>query len=89
MAYLILMKPSLLMDIETGNANSGFPKKFLKVYTFAFPDYLGSRSPQIRTKNFKNYTSILTIVNLRNRLNASPPVNLFELFCVWQYTLLT
>ena len=31
----------------------------------------------MRTKNFKNYFSILAIVNYRNRLNASHPLIFF------------
>ena len=33
-----------------------------------------NRSPKIKTKNIKNYSSILAIVNHRNWLDDSPPL---------------
>ena len=46
--------------------NSEFPKTF-------FGGYLCNRSPKIKTKNMKNYSPILAIVNHRNWLDDSPP----------------
>ena len=38
-----------------------------------FVEYLCNRSPKIKTKNFKNYISMLTIVSHRNWLDVSSP----------------
>ena len=40
-----------------------------------FVEYLCKRSPKIKTKNIKNYSSILAFVNHRNWLDDSPPLN--------------
>ena len=37
-------------------------------------EYLCKRRPKIKTKNVKNYSSILAIVNHRNWLDDSPPL---------------
>ena len=42
---------------------------------FTFVEYFCKRSPKIKTKNIKNYSSILAIVNHRNWLDDSPPSN--------------
>ena len=51
-----------------------FPKTFFGGYLFAFVEYLCNCSPKIKTKNIKNYSSILAIVNHRNWLDDSPPL---------------
>ena len=55
--------------------NSEFPKTFFGGYLFVFVEYLCSRSPKIKTKNIKNYSTILAIVNHRNWLEDSPPLS--------------
>ena len=50
--------------------------KLLKYwYLFAFVEYFCNRSLKIKTKNIKNYSSILAIINHRNWLDDSPPLN--------------
>ena len=51
-----------------------FPKAFFGGYLFVFVGYLCNRSLKIKTKNIKNYSSILAIVNHRKRLDDSPPL---------------
>ena len=55
--------------------NSEFPKTFFGGYLFVFVEYLCNRSLKIKTKNIKNYSSILAIVNHRNWLDDSPPLS--------------
>ena len=43
---------------------------------FVFVEYLCNRSPKIKTKNIKNCSSILAIVNHRNWLDDSPPLTM-------------
>ena len=45
-------------------------------YLFVFAEYLCNCSLKITTKNFKNYSSILAIINHRNWLDDSPPLRL-------------
>ena len=40
-----------------------------------FVEYLCNRSHKIKTKNIKNYSSILAIVNHWNWLDDSPPTD--------------
>ena len=40
-----------------------------------FVEYLCKRSPKIKTKKIKNYSSILAIVNHQNWLEDLPPLN--------------
>ena len=54
--------------------NSEFPKTFFGGYLFVFVEYLCNRSSKIKTKNIKNYSSILAIVNHWNWLDDSPPL---------------
>ena len=54
--------------------NSEFSKSFLGGYLFVFVEYLCDRSSKIETKNTKNYSSILAIVNHRNWLDDLPPL---------------
>ena len=61
--------------------NSEFPKFFFGGYLFVFVEYLCNRSPKIKTKNVKNYNSILVTVNHRNWLDDSPPLTK-NFFCV-------
>ena len=51
-----------------------FQKLFSGGHLFVFVEYLCKRSPKIKTKNIKNYSSILAIVNHRNWLDDSPPL---------------
>ena len=55
--------------------NSEFPKTFFREYLFVFVEYLCNCSPKIETKNIKNYSSILAIVNYRNWQDDSLPLN--------------
>ena len=57
---------------------SKFPKTFFGGYLFVVVEYLCKRSPKIKTKNTKNYSSISAIVNHRNWLDDSPPLNMFQ-----------
>ena len=43
-------------------------------HLFVFVEYLCKRRPKITTKNIKNYSSILAIVNHWNWLDDSPPL---------------
>ena len=66
-----LVKPSFLLEIQTGKTNSGFPRNFLR-------RYLCNRSPEMRTKNLKNFILSLAIVNYQSWMDASvvsPPAN--------------
>ena len=49
-------------------------KIFIGGDLFVFAEYLCKRSPKIKTKNIKNYSSILAIVNHLNWLDDSPPL---------------
>ena len=51
-----------------------FQKLFSGGHLFVFVEYLCNRSPKIKTKNIKNYSSILAIANHRNWLDDSPPL---------------
>ena len=55
-----------------------FQKLFWGGHLFVFVEYLCNRNPNIKTKNIKNYSSILAIVNHRNWLNDSPPLSDFS-----------
>ena len=52
-----------------------FHKLFSGGHLFAFVEYLCNRSPKIKTKNIKNYSLILAIVNHWNWLGNLPPLN--------------
>ena len=52
-----------------------FQKLFSGGHLFVFVEYLCNRSPKIKTKNIKKYSSILAIVNHWNWLDDSPPLN--------------
>ena len=56
--------------------NSEFPKGFFRGYFFVFAEYPCKRSLKIKTKNVKNYSLILAIVNHRNWLDDTPPLKL-------------
>ena len=49
-------------------------KFFFGGYLFVFVEYRCKRSPKIKTKNIKNYSSILAVVNHGNWLDVSPPL---------------
>ena len=54
--------------------NSELPKTFSGGHLLVFVEYLCKRNPKIKTKNIKNCSSILAIVNHRNWLDDSPPL---------------
>ena len=58
------------------NKTQSFQKLFSGRYLFVFVEYLCNHSPKIKTKNIKNYGSILAIVNHRNWLDDSPSLRL-------------
>ena len=58
------------------NKTKSFQKLFVGGYLIVFVEYLCNRTPKIKTKNIKNYSSILAIVNHRNWLDDLPPLNL-------------
>ena len=60
------------------NKTQSFQKTFSGGYLFVFVEYLCNRSPKIKTKNIKNYSSILAIVNQWNWLDDLPPLNHFD-----------
>ena len=64
-----------LLQLWREEQNSEFPKTFFGGYLFAFVKYLCNRNPKIKTKNIKNCSSILTIINHWNWLDGSPPLN--------------
>ena len=51
------------------NKSQSFQKYFFGGYLFIFVECLCNRSPKIKTKNIKNYSSILAIVNHLNWLD--------------------
>ena len=57
-----------------------FQKLFSGGHLFVFVEYLCNRSPKIKTKNIKKYSSILAIVNHRNWLYDSPPLKIEDLY---------
>ena len=57
------------------NKTQSFQKLF-GGYLFVFVKYLWNRSPKIKTKNIKNHSSILAIVNHRNWMDDSPPLRM-------------
>ena len=56
--------------------NSEFPKTFCRgdIFLYLLNIFNCNRSPKIKTKNIKNYSSILAIVNHRNWQDESPPL---------------
>ena len=70
-------RPNSLENCGFGGKNKtqSFQKLFVRGYLFVFVEYLCNRSPKIETKNIKNYSSILAVVNHRNWLDDSPPLN--------------
>ena len=68
-------KRPLFLKIQAVRTISEFPFFFgLSVYRL-FVVYLSKRSPRIRTENFKNFVSIVTIVNYRKRQDAQSPLS--------------
>ena len=61
-----------------------FQKLFSGGHLFVFVEYLCNRRPKIKTKNIKNYSSILAIVNHRNRLDDSPPLKTAEVVPIFK-----
>ena len=70
-------RPNSLENCSFGRKNKtqSFQKLFLGGYLFVFVKYLCNRSLKIKTKNIKNSSSILTVVNHRNWLDDSPPLS--------------
>ena len=62
------------MVLAGKNKTQRFQKLFSGGHLFVFVEYLRNRSPKIKTKNIKNYSSILAIVNHWNWLDDSPPL---------------
>ena len=60
--------------VLAGRTKLRVSKNFFRGYLFVFVEYLCNCSPKIKTKNIKNYSSTLAIVNQRNWLNDSPPL---------------
>ena len=58
------------------NKSQSFQKYFFGGYLFIFVECLCNRSSKIKTKNIKNYSSILAIVNHLNWLDDWPPLRL-------------
>ena len=69
-------RPNSLENCGFGGKNKtqSFQKLFVGGYLFVFVEYFCNRSPKIKTKNIKNYSSTLAIVNHRNWLDDSPPL---------------
>ena len=61
-------------DFRRKIKTQSFQKLFSGGHLFVFVEYLCKRSPKIKTKNIKKYSSILAIVNHRNWLDDSPPL---------------
>ena len=74
-------RPNSLEKCSFGGKNKtqSFQKLFVRGYLFVFVEYLCNRCPKIKTKNTKNYSSILAIVNHRNWLDDSPPLIIAEI----------
>ena len=79
MADPISVKPFLFVEIRTGRTNSGFPKTVLGKYLFACVEYLRNRNPKMRTKNFKNYSSIFYYCKLRELAGCFTPFKVAEI----------
>ena len=62
--------------VLAGRTKLRVSKNFLGGYLFVFVKYLWNRNPKIKTKNIKNHSSILAIVNHRNWMDDSPPLRM-------------
>ena len=72
---LEIVRPNSLENCGFGGKTKlRVSKNFFGGYLFVFVEYLCKRSPKIKTKNTKNYSSILAIVNHWNWLDNSPPL---------------
>ena len=60
--------------VEAEEQNSEVPKTFFGRYLVVFVEYFCNCSLKTKTKNIKNYSSILAIVNHRNWLDDLPPL---------------
>ena len=69
-------RPNSLENCSFGGKKKtqSFQKLFVGRYLFVFVKYFFKRSPKIKTKNIRNYSSILAIVNHQNCLDDSPPL---------------
>ena len=66
------------------NKTQSFQKVFVGGYFLVFVKYLCNRSLIIKTKNIKNYSLILAIINHQNWIDDSPPLSVnkqrFQIF---------
>ena len=69
--------------VLAGRTKLRVSKNFFGGYLFVFVKYLCNRCPKIKTKNIKNYSSILAIVNYRNWLDDSPPLS--NSLCLYEF----
>ena len=60
--------------VLAGRTKLSVSKNFFRGHLFVFVEYLCNRSPKFKTKNIKNCSSILAIVNHWNWLDDSPPL---------------
>ena len=84
-------RPNSLENCGFGGKNKtqSFQKLFVGGYLFVFVEYRCNRSPKIETKNTKNYSPILTIVNHRNWLDDSPPLTCLSKIPLTNYSIKT
>ena len=71
-------KPLGLLWFWREEQTQSFQKLFSGGHLFVFVEYLCNCSPKNKTKNIKNYSSILAIVNHWNWLDDSPPLKIVE-----------
>ena len=66
----------LFLEIQAGRTNSRFPKTALGNISLYLLNIFATAGPKSEQKIFKNYISIIAMVNDRNWLKASPPLRL-------------
>ena len=64
--------------VLAGRTKLRVSKIFFGGYLFVFVEYLCNWSPKIKTKNIKNYSSILAIVNHWNWLDDLLPLTILQ-----------
>ena len=72
---LILFSPYFSLKVQTVGTVSTFQKLFQGNIFFYLLNIIVTAAPTREQKKFKNYISILAIVNYHNWLNALPPSN--------------
>ena len=57
MIYLVLVKPSLILETRACCTNSGFPKTFflVEIFLYLFGEYLCNYSLKMKTKKFQKF----------------------------------